>query len=168
MLDSLGRKSLKTMYATGMFGDLPVESQVHPGMQDRMWAVQPDMDESIAGITELLHGQAPEDLARVQSELRERPAFVSHVSETLDEEAARSGLSGARRHQFRTQMLQVGWRLQHQPPSLLVNEYVVKAEKVSASDIQSEARQRWLVAKVSERAFWQVEQSKRNGRPSKG
>ncbi|MGH9662710.1 MAG: hypothetical protein ACRD96_29435 [Bryobacteraceae bacterium] len=168
LLDSLGRKSMKTLYATGMFCDLPIECQVHPGMQDRMWAIQPTMDESIAGITNLLGRQAPRDLARVQSALRERPVFLSQVTESLDAEAARSGLSDARRHQFRTQMMQVGWRLQHQPPSLLVNEYLVKVEKVSASDIQAEARQRWLAAKVGERAFWQVEQSKRHRRINKG
>ncbi|MGH7613588.1 MAG: hypothetical protein ACREMW_06045 [Gemmatimonadales bacterium] len=168
LLDSLGRKSMKTLYATGMFCDLPIECQVHPGMQDRMWAIQPAMDESIAGITNLLGRQAPRDLARVQSALRERPAFVSQVTETLDAEAARSGLSDARRHQFRTQMMQVEWRLQHQPPGLLVNEYLVKVDKVAASDIQAEARQRWLAAKMGERAFWQVERTKRQRRISRG
>jgi len=168
LLDSLGRKSMKTLYATGMFGDLPVESQVHPGIQDRMWTIQPAMDESIAGITQLLNRQVPEDLARVRSTLRDQPAFLRQVTETLDAEAARSGLSDARRHQFRTQMMQVGWRLRHQPPSLLVNEYLVKVEKVSASDIEAEARQRWLAAKVSERAFWQGERTKRQRRISRG
>ncbi len=168
LLDSLGPKCITTLYATGMFGDLPVECQAHPGMQDRMWALQPIMDESIAGITALLSRQGPEDLTRVRSALGERPAFLSQITEVLDGEAAKSGLSDARRHQFRTQMMQVGWRLQHQPPSLLVNEYLAKVEKVAASDIQAEARQRWLAARVAERVFWQTEQTKRQRRISGG
>jgi hypothetical protein len=168
LLDSLGRTSVKTLYSTGMFSDLPIELQVDPRMQDRMWAIQPAMDESIAGITNLLDRQAPEDLARVQAALRERPAFLRQFSELIDAEAARSGLSDARRYQFRTQLAQVGWRLQHQPPSLLLDEYLVKVEKVSASDIESEARQRWLAARVGERAFWHQEQGKRGRRISRG
>lgn len=168
LLDSLGRESMKTLYATGMFRDLPVEYQAHPGMQDRMWAIQPTMDRSIAGITGLLNRQTPEDLRRVQATLRARPMFVGEFAHRLDTEAARSGLSEARRHQFRAQMTQVGWRLQHQPPSLLVNEYLVKVEKVSASDIEAEARQSWLAAKVGEAVFWRLQQSKRKRRISRG
>lgn len=168
LLDSLGPKCITTLYTTGMFGDLPVEAQLQPGMQDRMWAIQSVMDESITGITDLLSRQRPEDFARAQATLRARPTFLSQFTKALDGEAARSGLSDARRQQCRTQLMQVGWRLQHQPPSLLVNEYLVKVEKVSASDIQAEARQRWLAAKLGERSFWQAERTKRQRRITRG
>ncbi|MHC4264003.1 MAG: hypothetical protein ACYSWX_15880, partial [Planctomycetota bacterium] len=40
-IDDLGRKAFKSIYMTAMFSDLPIEEQVHPEVQDRMWAIQP-------------------------------------------------------------------------------------------------------------------------------
>ena len=58
--------------------------------------------------------------------------------------------------------------MEHQPPLLLVNEYLDKVERVLASDIESEARQRWLAARVGEKVFWQAEASLRDRRISRG
>ena len=167
-LDALGRKSFHSLYMTGMFGDLPVEGQLDTRMQDRMWAAQPVMDEALAEMQDFLSGQTPEQLSRLRSTLRERPEVLRNIVSTLEEEAARSGVSESRRAQLRTMFSEVGWRLENQPPPLIVGEYLGKIEKVSASDIESEARQRWLAARVGEDAFWQAQASLRDRRISRG
>jgi hypothetical protein len=154
-IDSLARKSLRTLFMTGMFADLPVEGQVHPGAQDRIWAAMPEMDEASEEMTAFLRAQRPEDLQRVQETLRSQPELRQRIGETLDREAERCGVSEWRRRQMQVILGQEGWRLEHQPPALVVDEYLTKIEKVSATDVTSQARQTWLSAKVSERVFWE-------------
>ena len=168
LLNSLGRKSMQTLYMTGMFGDLPVESQLDERMQDRMWDAQPVMDESLIEMRDFLTRQTPEQLERVRSTLRASPDVLRNISGTLDEEAARSGLSEPRRAQLSKMVGDVGWRIEHQPPPLIVNEYLDKTEKVSASDVRSEARERWMAARLGEKVFWQAEASLRGRRISRG
>ena len=169
-IDELGRKSLKSLFLTGMFVDLPVEAQVHPGMQDRMWAMQQTMDEATDGMMAFLGRQTPETLAPVRSALRNDPSAVRKVADFVDREAALTGISDARRAQTRTMFEQAGWRLEHQPPTLLINEYLDKVEKVAASDVESEAQQRWIAAKVGEKVFWaqEAQRSRRERRISRG
>ena len=168
LLDTLGRKSMQTLYMTGMFGDLPVESQLDVHMQARMWDAQPVMDESLIEMTDFLSRQTPEHLERVRSTLRARPEVLRNISRTLDEEAARSGVSEPRRAQLSKMFGDVGWRMEHQPPPLIVNEYLDKTERVSASDIESEVHQRWMAARLGEKVFWQAEASLRDRRISRG
>ena len=154
-IDSLAQKSLRTLFMTGMFADLPVEAQVHRGMQDRIWAAMPEMDEAANEMTAFLRSQRGEDLERVQEALRSRPELRQRIGETLDREAEQCGVSEWRRRQMQVILNQEGWRLEHQPPTLVVDEYLNKIEKVSATDPASEARQNWLSAKVGEHVFWE-------------
>jgi hypothetical protein len=169
-IDDLGRKAFKSIYMTAMFSDLPIEEQVHPEVQDRMWAIQPTVDEALDEMTAFLRNQSVGELARVQRTIQTDPLSIQRVVDFLDLEGTRTGISDQRRHQTRTVLEQAGWRLGNQPPSLLVNEYLDKVEKIDASDIESEARQRWMASKVGERVFWTVEQerSRREERISKG
>lgn len=168
LLDTLGRKSMRTLFTTGMFGDLPIDSQVDPRVQERVWAVQPVMDDAVDGMSELLRAQTEEDHRLVQETLRNRPDLMPRIVRTLDEEAARSGLSEGRRAQFRSQLNQVAWRLEHQPPPMLIDEYLTKSQKLAASDVESDAYQRWLLAQLGEEAFWQEQEGLRERRISRG
>ncbi|NIQ54866.1 MAG: hypothetical protein GWN71_16210 [Gammaproteobacteria bacterium] len=167
-LDTVGRNAIRTLYVTGMFGDLPIEGQVHPAVQERMWAAQPVLDGTIDAMTTLLSGMTPEDHARLQRGVRTHPDVVERLVEVVDAQAAVSGLSEARREQFRSQVQHVTWRLENQPPRLLIDEYLTKVRKVSAAEVETAAYQRWLTARVGEEAFWQEEQSKRDRRISGG
>lgn len=166
--ESMARKTLLSLYMAGMFGDLPVENQLHPGMQDRLWAAQPAMDEALAEMTDFVHRQTPEQLARVRMTLQTRPDVLRDISRMVDTEAERVGVSEARRAQLRAMFTDVGWRIENQPPGLIVDEYVSKVERVTASDIEDAARQRWLTARYGEEIFWQAEESLRQRRISRG
>jgi len=166
--DALARSSLQAVFLTGMLGDLPIPSQLDPGMQDRVWRAMPLFDEATDGMTAFLESRTSEDLARVQSALR-APGTTERVIESLDAEAGRTGVSASRRAQLREMLQHVTWRLAHQPPSLLVSEYLDKVERVADTDVDAEARQRQLAARVGEEVFWKAEErTKRQRRISRG
>ena len=166
--EELARKAVFSLYMAGMFGDLPVENQLHPGMQDRMWDAAPTMDEALDGLTEFLVAQPAESLETVRSALHGRPEVAHRIITLVDEEAERSGVSEPRRAQLRAIFNDTGWRLANQPPSLIVDEYVGKVQKVTASDVKELARERWLLSRFGEEVFWQAQESARQRRISSG
>jgi len=166
--EELVRTAVHSLYVTGMFGDLPVENQVDPRVQRRLWDAQPVMDEALARMETFIAEVTPERLARAQSTLRDRPEVLHAIVDTIDREGAESGVSEARRGQLRAIFGEVGWRLQKQPPDLVIREYTEKVERVTASDVAAEARQRWLAARVGADAFWDVQESLRDRRISRG
>jgi len=166
--DALARTSLQAVFLTGMLGDLPIPSQLHSGMQDRMWDAVPLFDGAADGMTAYIGSRTQEDLARVQSALR-APGTTQRVIDSLVAEADRTGVSAPRRAQLREMLQHLTWRLAHQPPSLLVSEYMDKVEKVADTDVEAEARQRQLAARVGEEVFWKAdERTKRKRRISRG
>lgn len=166
--DALFRTSLQSMYLTGMFGDLPLKAQLHPGMQDRIWAAMPIMDEAAERTTDFVSSRTTQDLAAVQAALRDRTLGSSLIT-SLDGHAASIGLSTERRAQTQVMLGQVEWRLRSQPPGLIVREYLDKVEKLPETDLAAEARQRLLIARVGDEVFWQgVVQSRRDARIRRG
>lgn len=155
--DGLARSSLQAIFVTGMLGDLPLENQLDPRVQERVFRSTPLFDEAVDGMTGFLSSRTPEDLARAQHLLR-RSGTREALIEQLDSEAERTGVSAARRSQTRRMLRQVTWQLANQPPSLIVGEYLHKVEKVAATDVQTEARQRRLAARVGEQAFWKLQE----------
>jgi len=166
--DALFRTSMQSLYLTGMFGDLPAKGQAHPGMQDRMWAAMPIMDEAADRTTAFLSSRTAQDLAAVQSALRNQSVGRTLIT-SIDAHAASIGLSAQRRAQTQVMMGQAEWRLRSQPPALIVREYLDKVEKLSATDVAAEARQRLLIAQVGDEVFWQgAVRSKRDERIRRG
>ncbi|MDX1493990.1 MAG: hypothetical protein R3253_08035 [Longimicrobiales bacterium] len=166
--EELVRKSMLSLYMAGMFGDLSVENQLHPGMQDRMWSASSTMDEALDEVTTFLQSRSNEELERVRTTLRDRPDVLRQVVGLVDEQAERSGISDPRRAQLRAMFNDVAWRFEHQAPSLLIDEYVGKVQKLAATDVEDAAHQRWLMAKIGEEVFWQAQESLRDRRISRG
>jgi len=152
--DALARSALQTLFLTGMLGDLPLEQQVHPGMQERMWAALPLMDDAFDRMHDYLDSRTPADLERVQAALRGSDDVAERVADALDAEAERTGVSAWRRQQVRATLALAAWRMTTQPPALIIDEYQDKIDRVDGSDIAAEARRRWLTARVSEQLFW--------------
>ncbi len=166
--EDLARKAMHSLFITGMFGDLPPEQQVHPGMQDRMWDAGEAMDAALDGMTSFLESRTPADLVEVRRALNDRPELLHEIIDTIDHEAELSGVSEPRRAQLRAMFTETGWRLRSQAPELMIDEYLDKVEKVVASDVEDAARQRWLAAKMGEEVFWQAQESLRKRRINRG
>jgi hypothetical protein len=153
--DSLCRKSLRTLYMTAMFSDLPAEGQLHPGMQDRIYAVMPEMDEATSGMEAFLESRSAEELDRLRKALRTSANPAMQIFEAIDTEAARCGVSERRRLQTRWMMTDANFRLRNQPPALVIHQSLDKVRKAAETDITREARADLITGRVAERLFWE-------------
>jgi hypothetical protein len=149
------RGSLECLFVRGMLGDLPLEQQLHPGMQQRVWRSMPLFDEVTAAVAQRLTSYPEHELRALQADLRPTEGRERLIA-ALDAEAALTGVSDARRAQTRRLLDEVTWRLAHQPPSLVIGEYVEKVEKVVASDVFVESRRQRLAAALGEQTFWEL------------
>jgi hypothetical protein len=167
-VDALGRGILRSMYFTGMIGDLPTDLQVQPQVQRRIEAIAPVMDDAIEGTLEYLRSRGPAELERVQHVLRTTDAG-SRIIEGFDRVAGRNAVSERRRRHTRLLLRDVEWRLRLQPPATVVGEYVDKVERLTATDIAAEARLQDLAALVGAEVVRQrSEPSKRERRIRRG
>jgi hypothetical protein len=166
-VDALGRSALQSIFLTGMVGDLPTAGQVHPGVQRRLEAAMPVMDEAVESMTAYLRTRPASELAIVQAALRDHGAGPRIIG-MMDEAATSIGLSEWRRAQTRSLFSSVEWRLRNLAPELVVSEYVGKVERMVAADVREEAASQELAARAAEAAFWAAEKSKRDRRISRG
>lgn len=154
-IDELAQKSLRTLYMTGMLGDLPPEAQIHPGMQDRVWTAMPEMDEAVAGMERYLATRSQGDLNRVQLALRSPSNHGMAIVQAIDEHAARCGVSRSRRMQTRVLLTDAVWRLRNQPPALSVQDTLRRVQRAGAADPSRVAMEDLVAARVGEKLFWQ-------------
>jgi len=151
----LGRKALRSMYMVGMFGDLSVEGQAHPGMQDRMVQALPEMDEAILTTTDDLEKMTAGERTELQKVLQDNKDPGMMIAQELDEGAGMIHLSRKRRLQTRAIISQANWRLRNQPPDLLINECVAKVRKMAERRGSPAALQRQAAAQLSKKAFFE-------------
>src|SRR5947207_13519322 len=57
----LGRAALRSLYFTGIFMELEEHQRLHPGVQERMRRLQPEMDDAVLGMAGLLESMTPAD-----------------------------------------------------------------------------------------------------------
>lgn len=167
--NTLARSGLQSLFLTGMVGDLPLEAQTHPGVQERIARAMPTMDATADGMTAFLRGRTAEDLTMVQKALRDY-GTGHRILRALDDEAGALGMSAWRREQTRAIYSNIEWRLRTQPPALVVGETVEKVERLVASDVPAAAGKQALAARLAEGSFWAVgaPQSKRQARITRG
>ena len=99
---TLFRQSVRTLYVTGRFLDLPDEIKIHPDVQERVLAAQPEMNEAVFGVTELLESLRPEDHRGIRATLRARPDLGEQLAALLDEPAREDGIPFKRRMSVRS------------------------------------------------------------------
>lgn len=132
--EDLVRRSVRAMYVTGTFLDLPEESQMHPELQQRMMAYTPELDDTVYDVLDALR-DLPEDRRRhVRRTLRSNPDLPLEIAASVNKLAAATDMSRTRRAQVRSSLTQAGWRLGKQNPSLVIDEYVKKIGKFAPRD----------------------------------
>jgi hypothetical protein len=151
--DDAFRRMLRTLLITQGFRDLSVENQLEPDVQARMTDHMSEIDATVFEVADRLAAIDAAQHARVQSALREQPDLAMQIGEAVDAHAAAAGLSRARRRQLRTMMMQTAFRLKHEAPGSLIDEYTQKVTRMRQDGDQSA-----LALAVSERigrqAFW--------------
>jgi hypothetical protein len=157
--DKLFRGMLRTLYVTQTFRDLPDEAQKHPGMQARMVHHMSEIDGTVNDATDMLAGLDDTQRARIQSYLREHPDVAMSIGEAIDERAAMAGVSGKRRLQMRSMMMQASFRLKHAAPGAVIDEYVAKVRRVQAEDGAQAAAALRIASRANAERVWGPELS---------
>jgi len=157
-VEALFRTSIKTLYITGRFMDLPDDLKVHPEMQSRILAAQPMMDDAVLGVTALLESLSNEDHRHIQTALRSRSDVAETLSVMLNEPAKEDGIPFKRRMELRSSVLSLAEKMTEQSPALTIDPYVKKVRKVESRPRTHAEEQRMWAAKFGEDAFWQHQQ----------
>lgn len=150
--ERLARQALGAILLTGSFHDLAPEDQVHPGMQQRMRANMGLLDEAVLGMNAHLTSLTPTQRADVSAALHQDPDLGLRIIGAIDQEAAAAGVTMGRRTQLRSIAAQACMRLR-QSPSMLIEEYAHKVEKVQGRDGSVEQFERQLAAQMGQEAF---------------
>jgi hypothetical protein len=156
--NELVKKSLRSLYLAGMFGDLPDAGQVHPGMQARMKRALPEMDQAVFGMCDYLESVSDEDAETFQHVLREKSDPGMEFADWLDGKAWSAKVSTRRRLQTRALLTQTVSRLRNQPPKSMFEEYSSKTRRLAARGGSIEEMQRQMIARMGEEAFWERQQ----------
>jgi hypothetical protein len=147
------KQLLRAALVSQNFRDLPLETQLHPDVQARIAGHMDELDETMFGVGDLLASLSPADHVRVRDVLRDRPTLAMDIGEAIDNHAAKAGLSKARRRQLRSMMMQTAFRLKHEAPGAVIDEYTAKVAR-----LKEETNRSALMLAVSERvgqqAFW--------------
>jgi hypothetical protein len=154
----LFRQSVRTLYVTGRFMDLPDEIKTHPAVQSRVAAAQPEMDDAVRGMTDLLESLRPEDHRAIQATLRSRRDLGEELAQILDNPAKEDGIPFARRMSVRQTALRLADRMTTQSPALTIDPYVRRVRKIEARPPADGESARRFAARMGEEAFWQHQQ----------
>ena len=82
--DAMFRRVLSTVLITQAFRELPVETQVEPTVQNRMWRHYDQIGATIFEISDMLASLDPKERVRVRTTLQEQPDLAMELGEQLD------------------------------------------------------------------------------------
>ncbi|HLL20697.1 MAG TPA: hypothetical protein VK427_01125 [Kofleriaceae bacterium] len=155
--DEMFRRLLGTVLVTQSFRELPEGTRSEQAVQTRMWSHYDQIGSSIFEIGDMLAALSPHDQSRLKTVLDSNPAIAMDIGEAIDTQAARAGISRARRKQLKQMMSQTTFRLESNHGTAMIDEYVTKVERLKATD-ERHAQALELAAQLNERAFWKAQQ----------
>jgi hypothetical protein len=147
-------RSLRSLYLTGCFIDLPDEIKTHPDVLSRFASLRTDMDDAVLDMTAVLKKMTPADHRATQAYLRKNPDFGEHVAKYLEQTASEDRLPFKRRFGVRASVLDLSSRMRAQSPALVVDPIVSKVERLHARPRTDAEQIRLLSAKMGEEVFW--------------
>jgi hypothetical protein len=147
------RRVLRSLMLVGTLRELPLEYQLHPGVQERTRLMMPELDLAMFGSKELLQGLDQAGKRDVTAALRRDPDLVMRAFGELEREAAMGGVPLAHRLAMRRAVHQVSFRLR-QSPELFFDEVTSKTERIEQryDELASEGRE--VAARATEEALW--------------
>jgi hypothetical protein len=151
---ALVRKAVRALYLTGRVLDLPDAMKVHPGVQSRLRAIQPEMDDAVLGMTEHLERMTSDDHRRLQAHLKGDSLFGERLAHVLEDTIAGDELSFQRTFGVRTTTLQATERMAAQSPALVIDPLLDKVRRIRAHPRTDAEEARVLASRIGEQAFW--------------
>jgi hypothetical protein len=164
--DALFRRMLRSLLISQSFRDLPLETQLHPAVQERMMGHLEEVSGTVFAVSDMLASQGDDVRAGVRRALAEDPDLPMTISATIDRHASAAGISMKRRLQLRRMMSHSAFRMRNSDPGVVIDEYVARIERYRPhGDKDPEALD--LAQRLGERAFWRYQkQLAAQGRPS--
>jgi hypothetical protein len=149
----LVQASVKSLYASAFFRGLSEEAQLHPDVQERMFAQLNTMDDAIYGMTDRMSTLDEDQRRFVKAALHDRKTEPEAVSQLFDQGMSALKLPMGRRFQARSIFSKIGWQLQKQP-AVVIDEYVTKVQKATAQMGSQVDLQRRIAAQMGQEAYW--------------
>jgi hypothetical protein len=154
--DALFRRMLGALLVTQGFRELPVETQIEPAVQERMWSHLDAIDATVFEVGDTLAALDEPTRTGLRKTLGKRQDLPMEIGEMIDAQAASAGISLARRMQLRKMMSQAGFRLRHGDPGSIIDEYVDKVARVRESG-EAHGDALHLAKQLGERSFWRYQ-----------
>jgi hypothetical protein len=149
----LVQASVRSLYASAFFRGLPEEAQLHPEVQERMFAQLTTMDDAVYGMTDRMSTLDEDQRGFVRAALHDSKTDPESVSKLFDEGMGALRMPMGRRFQARSIFSKIGWRLQKQP-AIVIDEYVTKVQKATAQMGSQVDLQRRIAAQIGQDAYW--------------
>lgn len=156
--NKVSRAAVRSLYFTGAFMEFPEHERAHPGVQDRMARMQPEMDEAIDGMAGYLESLTPADHKNLQEQFKKDPELGMRIGEKLQSVAAEDGMGWERRVDLRTTVDDFSRRMKTQNPGLVFEPFVMKTRKVQANPGTDAEQERMFAVRAGEQAFWDFQQ----------
>jgi len=154
MQNRVGRAAARTLYFTGAFMELEEHERLHPGVQDRIKRLAPEMDAAVDGVATLLESLTPADHRTLREALRQDPGLAESVGEELQRAAKEDGFGFVRRADLRLAVRDLAARMSVQNPALVIDPPVQKARRIQANPQTDAELERTLAIRAGEKAFW--------------
>jgi hypothetical protein len=154
----LARSAFRTFYFTGAFLNMPEETQMHPGVQERIARMQPDMDFAVNGVADMLENLHQDERKVIQKELRDQPELGRQIGGMFHTIAQEDGFQLTPRLDIRLAFADMTQRLKTQNPSLLIDPCLKKVRAIQANAERDAQREREATSKKAAGAFWELEQ----------
>jgi hypothetical protein len=151
------RSILRSLVLVGTFRDLPVEAQVHPGMQERMRLSLPELDAAVTGSRDVLLSFTEDDKKTLGQAMKKDPDFLMRLVGDIDEEATAAGIPLGNRIAMRRIAQHVSTRLK-QSSALYLDETLTRTDRLRAQAESGRFDQQVLSAKATEEALWKRQQ----------
>ncbi len=149
----LVQASIKSLYTSAFFRGLPEEAQLHPDVQERMFAQLTTMDDAVYGMTDRMSTLDEDQRSFVKAALHDKKTEPEAISQLFDRGMSELKLPMGRRFQARKIFSKVGWQLQKQP-AVVIDEYVTKVQKATAQVGSQVELQRRIAAQIGQEAYW--------------
>lgn len=155
--DHLGRTFTRSLAISSMFRDLPLEGQLHPGMQQRIWRSMIEMDDAVYRDcpTILQTGLAEDPMIEAAIKSQSNPGLT--FLEKFDRQAGNARLSGKKRFRLRSIGMDAVQRMRRQSPSAVFTEAYDKALQmrrvVEGNGSVEETNRRATIMRLGHRAY---------------
>lgn len=152
--NGMARRAMRSLLTAGTILDLPPASRSHAEVQRRLQAQSEELDESVLETTGYLAALPPDHRVQLAEVMRAQPALALDFVDAIDRRTEALGLGDASRRQLRNMGREVSFRMTRQAPSLVIDEYVGKVERIAARRGVEVSAQRWLTTAALEEVLW--------------